>query len=423
MTEIVSITIDSPVIDRRILLFARSLKSADYNVRILAPSAEVENGFEDIEIVNVVQLLPPAPPAPPAGKLKNILKRILLRNRFGRTFVHTCFLIYNQIQGRRSTQHFWSPYWDSLTQAAQKMKVDICIANDLVTLPVGCALKERTGCCLVYDAHEFYSGQISLSRGQSKFFKKLESRLIGNADLVITVNDDIADLLKNTYGVEDVAVILNATTPNSLEINYLHDMLKVSRSKKIVLYQGVFTDGRNLHDLVEIASHLKNGIIVLLGWGELREPLMKTASELNILDKKIFFLDRLSQQDLLSYTASAALGIIPYPPVDINTTYCTPNKLFEFISARVPILANEGLVTVKRFIDKYGIGITSSFRDAESIALKIDDILGDNERLNSFRKNLDVANKELDWENESNKLKSIFGLSSIRSFGCRNSCI
>ena len=64
---------------------------------------------------------------------------------------------------------------------------------------------------------------------------------------------------------------------------------------------------------------------------------------------RIHFLDPVSQDELLSWTAGADIGIVPYPPIDLNSRLCTPNKLFEFIVAEVPILAND-LPELRRFV-------------------------------------------------------------------------
>jgi glycosyltransferase involved in cell wall biosynthesis len=171
-----------------------------------------------------------------------------------------------------------------------------------------------------------------------------------------------------------------------------------------MLFQGGFSPNRNLEKLVAIASHIRNGVLVMLGWGDLEKKLKQKAEKLGILDRKLFFVPKLGQDDLISYTGSASLGLIPYPPVDINTIYCTPNKLFEFISAQVPILANQGLVTVGDFLSRYHIGTTVDFTDERLAARAIDEIVADAVRTNDLRHNLKVARDELNWSQEDKKL-------------------
>ena len=75
--------------------------------------------------------------------------------------------------------------------------------------------------------------------------------------------------------------------------------------------------------------------LVFLGPGvEKRPELSEIAAGAGTLGSRVFFLlDAVDQRQLLEFTASADIGIIPYPPIDLNSRLCTPNKLFEFIVA------------------------------------------------------------------------------------------
>lgn len=409
MRKVVSITFDSPHIDRRILLIGRSLGQAGYQTRVLSPKAEKEKGFEDIETTSVTGKLEERPPAAPRaamGRFKAFIKQILLRYRTCEALIRFYFETLNRIRNLFEEKSFL-PASKEMCAEAVAAKADLYVANDLPALPVGVEAKKANGSILIYDSHEFYSEQAVFSRKKRKYLKKLESQLIQHADLVITVNEDIAEIFRRTYGLTNVEVILNAAAINDIEPKYLHDLIGIDRSNKIVLFQGGFSPNRNLERLVRIASHIRNGVLIMLGWGDLEKELKREAEKLGILDRKLFLVPKIGQDDLISYTASASLGLIPYPPVDINTTYCTPNKLFEFISARVPILANQGLVTVKDFLSRYQIGTTVDFTDEQLAARVIDEIVADAVRTNDLRHNLETARGELNWSQESRKLMRI----------------
>lgn len=393
--EVLLISFDSPHVDRRILLFARTLMESGYRVKILAPCAAVEEGFEDIEIENVLK---------PDGHVYalNPFKEFIRRNS-PELFFNIAAGVYRKF----TKQHEHIPFLKEMMDKAATMSADVCICVDLPALPIGCALKRENNTLLVYDAHEFYTGQVNLTKRQKAHFQKLEKDLIRSADAVITVNDDIAELFKKTYGLKEVEVVLNAVETCALDKKFLHDRIGIDRDKKIVLYQGGFVPHRNLAGLVKAASFLKNGVMVMLGWGPLEKELKDAASRLGILGSRIFFVPRISQRELLSYTASAAVGVIPYPAVDVNTTFCTPNKFFEYVSAGVPMAVNNELVTVRKLIEGYGIGEAVDFGDEEAAAARIDGLIGSGERLDAFGKNLRRAQKELNWEHEGKKVTRI----------------
>jgi len=147
-----------------------------------------------------------------------------------------------------------------------------------------------------------------------------------------------------------------------------------------------------------------NVILIIMGRGELEEGLKMIAQELNLLNRKVFFHEAVRQDVLLRYTASADISIIPYPAVDLNSYYCTPNKLFEYIQAGLPILAND-LPELRRFVEGYKIGLVHKMETVEDIAEAINTILRAN--LNEFRENLKRARRELSWSEQARKLVNL----------------
>jgi len=98
---------------------------------------------------------------------------------------------------------------------------------------------------------------------------------------------------------------------------------------------------------------------------------MRITKSHGLLNRRIFFHEPVPVQHLLPYTASADAGIIPYPNLGLNKYYCTPNKLFEFIVAGLPILAND-LPELNRFVAQQGIGMNLPMNSPEDIARAID---------------------------------------------------
>ncbi|MFI4997830.1 MAG: glycosyltransferase, partial [Hyphomicrobiales bacterium] len=96
-------------------------------------------------------------------------------------------------------------------------------------------------------------------------------------------------------------------------------------------------------------------------------------------------------------------GVIPYTAVDEMHRYCSPNKLYEFIMAGLPILASD-LPYLRDVIEGYGLGwlgdlgTPASTSELMSKAALGDDLTG----------NLDAARGKLNWEIEGAKLVDIY---------------
>ncbi|ADU91941.1 glycosyltransferase [Taylorella equigenitalis] len=398
MKKILIITYDSPNIDRRIYLISDSLEKSGYDVNILTPYANVEEGYEHIKVINLIEKNPFNTVSSPVF-IKDILRKYLPNKLFN--FIKS---LYRSL----FTSDGYIPYLEEMKNKATSIKADIYVAVDLITLPIVESCIDKNGGSFVYDAHEFFLGQKILTEKQKECLGKLETDIFPKVDLLITVNEDIRNLFFERYGQVESEIILNATKDCLNEKKYLHDLIGVSRDVPLILYQGGFIGNRKLENLVNMATHLENSLLVMLGWGDLESKLRKLASDLNVLNKKVFFIPKISQKELISYTSSAKIGIIPYEPCDLNTKFCTPNKLFEFICAGIPIAYNSKLVTVDRIIKQYSIGIQIDINDPKGSAQILDNLLVQSKLYNSLEVNVSKANQVVNWENEEKKLLHVF---------------
>jgi hypothetical protein len=114
--------------------------------------------------------------------------------------------------------------------------------------------------------------------------------------------------------------------------------------------------------------------------------------------RHIHFLEPVPQDVLLDWTTSADFGVIPYPPVDLNTRYCMPNKLFEYIQAELPVLAND-LHEVGRIMGELGGGgLTRDLNTPEGMAAGLQSML--TRDLEADRRILADAKHRFSWSNE-----------------------
>ncbi|RME04266.1 MAG: glycosyltransferase [Planctomycetota bacterium] len=393
-TRVLILTLDSPHLDRRTLLFAQALQQEGFEVCVLTPYAKAEEGFEDIHVVDLIQ---ESSSTRLVFGLKEWFKRWSPCWVF--RFLKRC---YKTLFTRNGHLHLL--FTSKMLERAKEFRPSVVIASDLPTLPLAWQLKRTLGSRLIYDSHEFYTEQAFLSSKDKRELRKIEARLLPWVDLLITINGDIAQLFRRRYGVGDVRVIQNAFLSSCPEKKYIHDLLGIGRERRLVLYQGQFLKYRNLEQLVKLARYFREIALVLVGWGELEAVLKKRCRRYGILDKTVYFLPKIPQRDLVAYASSASLGVIPYPSVDLNTRYCTPNKLFEFISASLPVVANENLVMLKKILRRYGIGFCLDFHQAEAAAKKIEEVASETELLRLYRNNLELAKRELCWERERKKL-------------------
>lgn len=281
--------------------------------------------------------------------------------------------------------------------------------HDLHTLPIIDQLRFPQDVKMVYDSHELYTEIHTLSADQKKKYKAIESVKIHEVDHVITVNKSIAKELAERYNVSEPTIVMNCP-PAMLKVPSKSDLLRnragVSKDELIILYQGGYSTGRGLEELILSMQYVKKGVLVMMGWGPIEEDLRALARKHN-LERKVSFIPPAEQHEVLDYTCGADLGMIPYRAIGLNNYYTSPNKLFEYIQAYVPV-AGSNFPELERIVLGHEIGGLFDPDDPESIGKCINELLSDPLALAQMQKNVMEIAKLYSWEVEGQKLVAIY---------------
>ncbi|XBQ16875.1 MAG: glycosyltransferase family 4 protein [Oceanicaulis sp.] len=265
---------------------------------------------------------------------------------------------------RPSQLAIWRHRSHRMAELAISLKPDVIHVHDVVTLPAGVEVKTRLGIPLVYEAHEIYDSVNSEHRGVEAYFGHLQRKHASDVDHFITTNQSAALFYKYAYpGLPPAMVIKNAVdAPEKAPVydGRLHDAAGLSHDTRILLFQGGLNPNRGLVRLVQSAALLKPGwAIVFMGDGPLKPELVALYSELKRSARgrvaPVVFLPPVDREVLLEWTAGGALGIIPYEDVSLNHWYCTPNKLWEYPAAGVPLLV-QPFPELSAVVDTYECG-------------------------------------------------------------------
>lgn len=384
-------------IDRRVLAHSQTLSDNGFTVTVICDEApenaqqKSERSYPDIKVVRTTpQHGAPLDPEVDIEKIGEIARQL--------------------------PQFAWAKLFPGFTELlveACKHKVDIIVANDLPQLAIGIIAARLHGAKLLYDAHELYPEQ-EFPEQTKELFTDMERQLIHCADAVSVVNESIGQLMFERYPCKKPVVLLNSVSMRGRKKlagdKHLHKRLHIPSEKKILLYQGnLALEARNLECLVEAIALLSRDDIalVLMGAdpsGQARPGLSAIAEKDGTLDKTVFFSDEIPQEELIDVTASASAGIIPYTATSLNNLYCTPNKLFEFIAAGVPILANP-LPELQKFIAGNGFGLNTSMRTSKEMAAAIENLFSS--QYETFRSNLRKKQASFLWEAQEETILQI----------------
>lgn len=294
------------------------------------------------------------------------------------------------------------PFRQAFVRHGQEFPSNLVQVHDLPALEAGAELAAAWGVPLVYDAHELYPEQKSFSAVQRRICSKAEAEHIRKADLVFAVNESIGEEMARRYRITKPVTLLNAIDPlpdfdPTARYDLLREKLGLPAERRILLFQGGFAPHRNLETLIQAMALVKTDDVdlVMMGFGAFGDLLKAKAIRLGLLGKRIYFLPAVPQSELLQHSASADMGIIPYPHVDLNSYYCTPNKLFEFIQAGLPILANDS-PELNRFVRSNGFGHSAIMNNAKQIASAIDMSFAA-EGFSNWRSAIEARRSEFAW--------------------------
>lgn len=238
------------------------------------------------------------------------------------------------VLGRIITQLSWSR---AVFRQYSHSDVRVVNAHSVAVLPVCYLLSRRLEAKLIYDAHELET-EVRASTGlQRLIFKVIEQLLITKCDAVFVVNQSIADWYQRRYRDVHPVVVRNISYVGDSErrIN-LRALLSVPADKRLFVFVGNFTEGRNIHTILDAFAHpAVNDHIVFIGGGGEFDSLV---SEYCADHENIHRLPAVPPTEVVSYAAGGDVGLCLVQPGCLSRKLSLPNKAFEYAQAGLPFL-------------------------------------------------------------------------------------
>ena len=243
---------------------------------------------------------------------------------------------------------------------SQRPPPDAVHLHDHIALMAAKSIKSEYNCPVVWDAHEIYEDLANAKPEISATIKLIVRTHVPDVDRFVTINNSIARFYADNYQSLTSATIVKNAAVFSEVPEYdgrLHEASGLPRDQRILLFQGGLAPHRGLTQLVEAAGRFNdNWTLVLMGWGALEQELR---DRIELLPKRevpsVVMIPGVPHAELQDWTAGACLGAIPYENISLNHLYCTPNKLWEYPAAGVPILCTD-LVEMGQVIREHEIG-------------------------------------------------------------------
>ena len=275
-------------------------------------------------------------------------------------------------------------------------KFDVVLSNDLDTL-VGVSLAARLKFKpIAYDSHEYYTElpELVARRAKQRIWLTAEKLFVPYVKTSYTVCQSLADIYSAKYN-RSFGVVRN--------LPYRIELPSVVEKRDVIIYQGALNLGRGIELMIKSMAYLPDCELWIAGSGDVEQDLRHQASE-QTLGGRVVFLGRLSPDELRQKTRLAKVGLSIEEDLGLNYHYALPNKLFDYIQARIPVIVAD-LPEMRRIVQTYRVGEIFVERTAENLAKMIRRVM-DNADL--YHDALEAAASQLCWENEKLKLNDLY---------------
>lgn len=239
---------------------------------------------------------------------------------------------------------------------------DVILMHDMDSLDYVTSIRKDLEAKIVWDAHEFYPDVAGLRQERSDAYQALLQRIQFELDGFIVVNPMIRDEYVARYPAMPTSMIATNATRIGRLPDYdgrLHATAGIPRSHRILLYQGGVSAYRGLERLSDVAPLLpEDWVLVIMGSGNLLPALRKLAESAPANPRATphtVFLPAAPHDELAEWTAGATLATILYEPTCLNQRLASPNKIWEYAAAGVPVLAND-LPFIRSKVEEYDTG-------------------------------------------------------------------
>lgn len=259
----------------------------------------------------------------------------------------------------------------------------------------------------IYDSQEMFFGvnHNGLNKPLKKLNNYFEKIIIENSFKSIFSDEFRIKITKRYYKLtsDNLEYIYNS----SESIN--HDKLKLKKElnitdKYILSYCGGVSVARKVDIIVEayLQSNIDNSILYIVGNTDITAEIkIKEIIHKYQAEDIVKLIGEVDNGLLKKYMEVSDITFAFYNSDSLNNRYCSPNKIFDSIALKTFIIAS-ACPLVKKILKKYNIGKTIKNLTIEKLSKDIKESFE-----NSYEKKFDLANKEIGWESQKDKLKNI----------------
>lgn len=286
---------------------------------------------------------------------------------------------------------------------AKAQKADVYHFHDPELLPYGLLIKKLTGACVIYDSHECYPDDIltkewiplQLRRFIASTFRIIEDFVVKRLDLVVAATSHIEDRFK--------PVARRTVTINNYPL--LEEFIQAqddSIEKDGFCYVGAISQVRGILPLMDSLDNIDRSIRFYLA-GTFASVDIEAAVKGHRNWGRVTYLGQVSRKEISGIYSKSFAGIVNFLPAP-NHIYSQPNKLFEYMSAGIPVVCSN-FDLWRKVVETGECGICVDPSSADALAAAVNAIHAGRELRETYAKNgRRLIEEKYSWDREGQRL-------------------
>jgi glycosyltransferase involved in cell wall biosynthesis len=342
-----------------------------------------------------------------------------LRRPWDRLYTWFWHRLRNERSWRRLDPQLWD-YELAYGPTVDRLKPDIIYANDFRMIGVGARAKIRAAAKkrdikLIWDSHEYLPGvKPRVDNGRWMVANHAHEReYVPYADAVITVSDQLAEMLKRDYSLPELpAVVLN--TPSAADMSDasssgagdIRTACGLDANTPLVVYIGAAAAHRGMGVMVEalpILDETHVAFVVNSPSGPYLTTLKARAKALGVADR-LHVMPYVAHSDVVGFISTATVGVIPIHHW-LNHEIQLITKFFEYSHARLPIVVSD-VETMAATVRENGQGEVFRVDDVEDYVRAVKAVISDPQHYRDAYDKIDLD--AWTWEAQARKQDQVY---------------
>lgn len=268
---------------------------------------------------------------------------------------------------------------------------DVIIANDTSALPLAAHLNSRHG--FLADLHEYSPRQSEESLvfrlTEARYVRWILRRYLPRAAAATTVSQGIAEEYAREFDVLP-KVVANAAPFREAEPRPVGSPIRV-------VHSAAPSPARRIEVMIEAfratTADVTFDLYLIDNGSAYVSRLRRLADEID----RVRILPPISNSQLIDTLATYDLGVHILPPINFNHRWALPNKLFDYVQARLGLITGPS-PEMQRIIETHGIGAITEDFSAEALTRTLDRL--DSDTVTQWKLAAHHAARELSGEHE-----------------------